>query len=80
MAGYLKKTGKGTGDSGDGTLPANLMARSLAASKKQYHLLAITPSFVQGEYWEAISEGIDKAASEMESYNITITKLFFRSI
>ncbi len=55
----------------------NLMARSLAASKKQYHLLAITPSFVQGEYWEAISEGIDKAASEMESYNITITKLFF---
>lgn len=54
----------------------NLMARSLAASKKQYHLLAITPSFVQGEYWEAISEGIDKAASEMESYNITITKLF----
>lgn len=52
------------------------MARSLAASKKQYHILAITPSFVQGEYWEAISEGIDKAAAEMESYNITITKLF----
>ncbi len=39
----------------------NLMARSLA-SKKQYHF---------------ISDGIDKAASEMESYNITITKLFF---
>ena len=45
--------------------------------RDRYHLLAITPSFVQGEYWEAISEGIDKAASEMESYNITITKLFF---
>lgn len=54
----------------------NLMARSLA-SKKQYHLAAIIPSFTQGEYWEAISEGIDKAASEMESYNISITKLFF---
>ena len=54
----------------------NLMARSLA-SKKQYHFVAITPSFTHGEYWEAISEGIDKAASEMESYNITITKLFF---
>lgn len=54
----------------------NLMARSLA-SKKQYHLLAITPSFTQGEYWEAISEGIDKAALEMESYNISISKLFF---
>lgn len=54
----------------------NLIARSLA-SKKQYHFIAITPSFAQGEYWEAISEGIDKAASEMGSYNITITKLFF---
>lgn len=54
----------------------NLMARSLA-SKKQYHFVAITPSFTQGEYWEAISKGIDQAASEMESYNITITKLFF---
>ena len=45
----------------------NLMARSLA-SKKQYHFVAITPSFTHGEYWEAISDGIDKAASEMESY------------
>lgn len=54
----------------------NLLARSLA-SKKQYHLVAIIPSFRQGEYWEAISEGIDKAASEMESYNMTIAKLFF---
>lgn len=55
------------------------MARSLA-SKKQYHFIAITPSFAQGEYWEAISEGIDKAASEMGSYNITITKLFLTSM
>ena len=28
----------------------NLMARSLA-SKKQYHFVAIIPSFTQGEYW-----------------------------
>lgn len=55
----------------------NLMARSLAVSKKQYHFFTITPSFAAGEYWEAISEGIDKAASEMDSYNIAITKLFF---
>lgn len=52
------------------------MARSLA-SKKQYHFLAITPSFKPGEYWEAISEGIDKAASETEFYNVNVTKLFF---
>ena len=42
--------------------------------------IAITPSFCSGEYWEAISEGIDKAASEMGSYNITITKLFLTSM
>lgn len=54
----------------------NLMARSLA-SKKQYHFVAIIPSFESGEYWEAISEGIDKAASETELYNINVTKLFF---
>ena len=36
----------------------NLMARSLA-SKKQYHFIAITPSFAQGEYWEAISDQYD---------------------
>ena len=49
----------------------NLMARSLA-SKKQYHFLAITLSFKPGEYWEAISEGIDKAASETELYNVNV--------
>lgn len=54
----------------------NLMARSLA-SKKQHHFVAVIPSFRQGEYWEAISEGIDKAAQEMESHNIVVTKLFF---
>lgn len=54
----------------------NLMARSLA-SKKQYHFVAVIPTFGHGEYWEALSEGIDQAGSEMESYNIKITKLFF---
>lgn len=54
----------------------NLMARSLA-SKKQYQFVAIIPTFAQGEYWEAISEGIDKATQEMEAYNININKLFF---
>ena len=57
----------------------NLMARSLA-SKKQYHFIAITPSFEPGEYWEAISEGIDKAASETELYNINVTKLLISTI
>ena len=55
----------------------NLMARSLADLQKTISYPCNNSFFVQGEYWEAISEGIDKAAAEMESYNITITKLFF---
>lgn len=54
----------------------NVMARSLAA-KKHYHIVTITPSFIPGQYWESMSNGIDKAASELEPYNIHITKLFF---
>ncbi len=54
----------------------NMIARSLA-SKKKYRLVAVIPSFGKGEYWEAISAGIDKAASEVEVYNVHIEKLFF---
>lgn len=54
----------------------NVMARSLAI-KKQYHILAIIPSFSPGQYWEAISEGINKAARELELYNIYISQVFF---
>lgn len=54
----------------------NIIARSLAL-KKKYHLVAVIPFFEQGEYWEAISNGIDKAASEIENYNVYVEKLFF---
>lgn len=54
----------------------NLIARSLA-SRKQYRIAAIIPSFEPGQYWEALSQGIDKAAKEWEQYNIRIDKLFF---
>lgn len=54
----------------------NMIARSLA-SKKQFHIVAITPSFEKGEYWEAMSNGIDKAESEFKRYNVHIRKLFF---
>jgi len=54
----------------------NLIARSLA-SKKQYNIIAIIPSFKKGEYWESISKGIDKAGNEFEDYGVHIHKLFF---
>lgn len=37
----------------------NLMARSLA-SKKQYHFVAIIPSFTQGEYWKLFRKVLTK--------------------
>lgn len=54
----------------------NLIARSLA-SKKQYNIVAIIPSFEPGEYWESISKGIDKAANEFDDYGVYIHKLYF---
>jgi len=54
----------------------NMIARSLA-SKKQYHIIAVIPSFEPGEYWEDIAKGIEKAATEFEQYNVYIEKLFF---
>ena len=54
----------------------NLIARSLA-SKRHFNIVAITPSFNAGQYWEAVSNGIDAAANEMKQYNTRITKLFF---
>lgn len=54
----------------------NMIARSLA-SKKRYRLVALIPSFGKGEYWEAISAGIDKAEAEVDAYNVQVEKLFF---
>lgn len=54
----------------------NLIARSLA-SKKRFNIAAIIPSFTSGQYWEAVSNGIDCADSEVKQYNIQITKFFF---
>lgn len=54
----------------------NLIARSLAL-KKRYHFISVTPSFAKGEYWDKLSEGIDKAEQELFSYNVDIERLFF---
>lgn len=54
----------------------NMIARSLA-SKKQYTIVVIIPSFEPGEYWESISKGIDKAGNEFEDYGVYIRKLYF---
>ncbi|MDD4590489.1 MAG: LacI family DNA-binding transcriptional regulator [Parabacteroides sp.] len=54
----------------------NLIARSLAL-KKKYHFIALIPTFVEGEYWEKVSLGIDKAEEELFSYNIDVERMYF---
>jgi len=54
----------------------NVIAQSLA-SKKQYHIVALIPSFTKGQYWEIMSLGIHKAAKELEVYNIRLTQVLF---
>lgn len=54
----------------------NLIARSLAL-KKKYHFITLTPSFVEGEYWEKLCQGIGKAQQELFSYNVEVKNLFF---
>lgn len=54
----------------------NLIARSLAL-KKNYHFITLIPSFVQGEYWDKLCEGIDKAEQELFSYNVEVERMCF---
>ena len=54
----------------------NLIARSLAL-KKRYHFIALIPTFEEGEYWEKVSQGIDKAEEELFSYNVDVERMYF---
>lgn len=54
----------------------NLVAR-LLASKHKYTLAAVIPSFIDGDYWSSVSEGINKAVSELRKFGISVEYLFF---
>lgn len=54
----------------------NLIARSLAL-KKNYHFITLIPSFAQGEYWDKLCQGIDKAEEEHFSYNVEVERMCF---
>lgn len=54
----------------------NLMARSLA-SKRNYVVYAIIPSFMDGEYWADVDAGINRAIGEVGRYNVTVKKIYF---
>lgn len=54
----------------------NLIARSLAL-KKKYKILALIPHYEEGEYWQIVSNGIDKAEEELSSYNVEVKRVYF---
>lgn len=54
----------------------NMVARFLA-SKKDYTFAVLIPSFTKGEYWELVTDGIDKATVELKNFNITVEYFFF---
>lgn len=54
----------------------NMVARFLA-SKKDYTFAILIPSFAQGEYWELVTNGIDKATAELKNFNVAVEYFFF---
>lgn len=54
----------------------NMVARFLA-SRKTFSFAVMIPSYEKGEYWELVSEGIEKAAHELKDFNVSIDYLYF---
>ncbi len=54
----------------------NVFASALA-SKKTYTFVCILPQYSEGEYFEAVEEGISKAAEEFSDWNILIKMSYF---
>lgn len=53
----------------------NLAARALA-SKKEYPIAVVAPSYEGESYWKMVGEGVSKAAAELRQYNVSAD--FFR--
>lgn len=53
------------------------LAASALASKKIYKFIAFIPSFAKGDYWEKVSQGIERAEEELASYHIEVERLYF---
>jgi Transcriptional regulators len=54
----------------------NMVAR-LLASKHIYRLVAIIPSFVEGDYWSSVSNGINRAVNELKKFNVKVEYMYF---
>lgn len=54
----------------------NLVAR-LLASKHKYSLVAVVPSYAEGEYWSSVCNGINRAVRESKKFNIKLDYIYF---
>lgn len=55
----------------------NLVARSLA-NKKHYLFVSLCPEFhSENDYWKAPDMGIERAAREINNFNITVKRFYF---
>lgn len=54
----------------------NVVARFLA-SKRTFSFAVIIPSYAEGEYWELVSTGVEKAVGELSNFNVRVDYLHF---
>ncbi|MCD8101670.1 MAG: LacI family DNA-binding transcriptional regulator [Alistipes sp.] len=49
----------------------NMAARSLA-SRKDFTIAVIAPTYPEGSYWELVYKGMERAAAELKSYGVKV--------
>lgn len=54
----------------------NMFAIGLAA-KKRYHIVCIIPYYIENDYWHAVSLGINRAAQELQPFNVGVDYLYY---
>ena len=55
----------------------NMFAIGLAA-KKRYHRVCIIPYYIENDYWHSVTQGIDRAAQELQPFNVSVDFLYYK--
>lgn len=54
----------------------NMFAIGLAA-KKKYTVSCIIPAYIQDDYWYSVAQGIERAAVELQSFNVNTNFIYY---
>ncbi len=54
----------------------NVVARFLA-SKRTFSFAVVIPTYKEGEYWELVSTGVEKAVEELSNFNVTVDYIYY---